>query len=188
MWRDGSIRNSAGRAMFQASRPRRCQTPYSFHHLARFVHQDVEGQARVFDVAAHHDRRLSDDGDDLHAACAVFARPFCQFTEPALAVGSPRAAMEREQHRTFLQGSRRASVARPSGSGRSNGGAVVSGEGCDMLVSAVRVRRCPPRHHGRTVQVARVCRRPCTPASTRRASRRRALLRLDDIGVGGISM
>ena len=82
------------------------------HHLARDVEQDVEGEPCVFDVAPHYDRRLCDDGDDLDAARGVFTRPFCQFTEPALAVGSPGAAMEREQQRTFREiGGERAQLA-----------------------------------------------------------------------------
>ena len=49
----GSIRNSAGRAMFQASIPSRCHTPYARAMSRRLVDQDVERQAGLLDVAAH---------------------------------------------------------------------------------------------------------------------------------------
>ena len=67
------------------------------------IDQDVEGQSRLFDVAPYRRRALRDDRDDLVAALRVFRRVACQFTEPAAAVGSPGAAMKREQHRSFRQ-------------------------------------------------------------------------------------
>ena len=63
----------------------------------------MEGQSRLFDVAAYRRRALRDDRDDLVAALRVFRGVACQFTEPAAAVGSPDAAMKGEQHRSFRQ-------------------------------------------------------------------------------------
>jgi hypothetical protein len=71
----------------------------AFRDLARLVDQDVERKPGLLDVPLDGGVALRDDGDDGQAAGGVERRPFCQFTEPAAAVGSPGAAMEREQDR-----------------------------------------------------------------------------------------
>jgi hypothetical protein len=68
-------------------------------HLARLVDKDEEREAIVFYVAADDGRLLRDDGDDRKASARVFRRPFCQFTEPAATVRSPRAAVKGEEYR-----------------------------------------------------------------------------------------
>ena len=72
-------------------------------HVARIVNQDVERQPGFFDVTTNFLGRLRDDRDDLDASLEVLCGIVCQFTEPAAAVRSPGAAMEREQHRSFLE-------------------------------------------------------------------------------------
>jgi hypothetical protein len=67
------------------------------------IDQDMEGQSRLFDVAAYRRRALRDDRDDLVAALRVFRGVACQFTEPAAAVGSPGSAMKGEQDGSFRQ-------------------------------------------------------------------------------------
>ena len=48
-----SIRNSAGRAMFQATDADRMPDAVGLQHVARLVDQDVERQPGLLDVAAH---------------------------------------------------------------------------------------------------------------------------------------
>jgi len=68
-------------------------------HIAGVVDEDVERQARVLDVAADLLGPLGEDGHDLDAAREIFRGVLGQFTEPAAAVRSPRAAVEGQQHR-----------------------------------------------------------------------------------------
>ena len=70
---------------------------------ARLVDQNVEREPRLLDIGPHGFGRLRDYRGDLHAAFGISRGVACQFTEPAAAVRSPGAAMEREQHRSFLE-------------------------------------------------------------------------------------
>ena len=73
--------------------------PIALGHLTRLVDEDMEGQPRLLDIAAHHVRVLRDNRDHRHAARRVVGRPFCQFTEPAATIGSPGPSMKGQQHR-----------------------------------------------------------------------------------------
>jgi len=66
-------------------------------HVPARVDQNVERQTRLLDVATDGLRILRDDGDNLDAACGVVGNVSTQLAEPAAAVRSPRAAVEREQ-------------------------------------------------------------------------------------------
>jgi len=70
---------------------------------ARVIDEDVEGEARVLDVAADLLRSLRDNRRDLDAAREILRGVLGQFTEPAAAVGSPGAAVKGKEQRSCGQ-------------------------------------------------------------------------------------
>ena len=83
--------------MFQASMPDAVPHAVGLRHLAALVDQDVEGQARLLDVAAHRVAVLREHARHLDAAGGVGGDVGGELTEPAAAVRSPGAAVERQQ-------------------------------------------------------------------------------------------
>jgi hypothetical protein len=66
-------------------------------HVAPFVDQDVEGQAGLFDVAAHRVAILREDPRDLDAARGIGGEIGGELTEPVAAVRSPGAPVKDQE-------------------------------------------------------------------------------------------
>jgi hypothetical protein len=67
------------------------------HHIPAVVDQDVEGESRFLDVAAHGLAILGEDADDLNPAGCIRCDVVGKLTEPVAAVRSPGAAVKVEQ-------------------------------------------------------------------------------------------
>ena len=93
------MRKSAGLAMRHAVDSGVVPDSVRAKHLPAVVDEDVERQLVVLDVPLHLLGPLGDDDDDADAERGEVTRTLGQFTEPAVASGSPDAAVEGEQQR-----------------------------------------------------------------------------------------
>ena len=97
----GAIRNSAGRAMFHALSPKRCQTRIADDARASSTRM-LKGSP-VFDVAPARPRKMRDDGDDLNAARRVLGECCASSPNRRPQFGHQVPRWKASMHRPFIE-------------------------------------------------------------------------------------